>query len=223
VSRRRAAAPLAGAAVSRRQAAVALASAAALAGAGCGGDGQPAATPPALLAVSVPASPGRPGDVATAFAAGDGRAITVAHAVGRGRAVLAARPGGRVRRVAVARADARLDLAVLAVPGLKAPALRTARARAGERVRVLVVRDGGSRSLRATVRRPITARVRDRPGGTPRTRPALELAAAVMQGDSGAPVVDRDGRVVGMVFAQAADRDDLAYALDAGAVRIATR
>jgi S1-C subfamily serine protease len=44
-----------------------------------------------------------------------------------------------------------------------------------------------------------------------------------MQGDSGAPVVDRDGRVVGMVFAQAADRDDLAYALDAGAVRIAAR
>jgi S1-C subfamily serine protease len=39
----------------------------------------------------------------------------------------------------------------------------------------------------------------------------------VEQGDSGAPVLDLNGRVVGMVFAQASDRDDRAYALDARA------
>jgi S1-C subfamily serine protease len=50
-------------------------------------------------------------------------------------------------------------------------------------------------------------------------RPALELAASVMPGDSGSPVVDGRGRVVGVVFAQASDREGLAYALDAGALR----
>jgi S1-C subfamily serine protease len=39
-----------------------------------------------------------------------------------------------------------------------------------------------------------------------------------MPGDSGAPVVDRDGRLIGVIFAQASDRDDLAYALDARAL-----
>ena len=39
-----------------------------------------------------------------------------------------------------------------------------------------------------------------------------------MPGDSGAPVVDDGGRVVGVVFAEASDRDALAYALDARAL-----
>jgi S1-C subfamily serine protease len=45
------------------------------------------------------------------------------------------------------------------------------------------------------VRRAISAHI----GG--QVRPALELTAGVMPGDSGAPVVDGDGRVVGSVRA----------------------
>jgi S1-C subfamily serine protease len=128
--------------------------------------------------------------------------------------VLVAAPQGAARRARVLRADVRLDLALLAVPGLKAATVRTARARAGQAARVLVVRGGRTRSLRATVRRLITANVRDAPDAVARVRPALELDAEVTQGDSGAPVLDGEGRVIGAVFAQASDRDDTAYAVD---------
>lgn len=192
--------------------------AATLALCGCGGAAAPTApVPPALLAVTV-TEPSGAISSATAFAAGDGRAVTVAHAIA-GRSVLVALPGGPARRARVVATDARLDLAVLEVPGLRAPALRVTNPRAGEGARVLVMRRGRSQLLRATVRRVITARVRDAPGAVVRVRPALELDAAVMQGDSGAPVLDGAGRVVGMVFAQSSDRDDRTYALDARAVR----
>jgi S1-C subfamily serine protease len=164
--------------------------------AGCGDD----ATAPEVVPVRVSR------EAATAFSAGAGRAVTVAHVLQAGRAVTA---GGRPARVV--HVDRRLDIAVLAVRG-GAPLARAGAARAGERVTVRVLRTGGARSLDATVRRAITARV----SGT--VRPALELAAAVEPGDSGAPVLDGDGRVVGVVFAQAAGDDALAYALDARAL-----
>jgi S1-C subfamily serine protease len=199
--------------IARRAAMIAgLLAAVAAALAGCG-----EAASPAVLQVTVRAPSGG-AEAATAFATGDGHALTVAHAVAGARAVWVAEPGSRASRARVARTDERLDLALLAVPGLKADALRVATPRAGQRARVIVMRGGRSRSLRATVHRLITARVRDAPGATARVRPALELDAAVMQGDSGAPVLDAEGRVIGVVFAQASQRDDRAYALDARAL-----
>jgi S1-C subfamily serine protease len=210
--------------VSRRRVGAALALAGALAGCGGGGGGGAPSAPAqtAVWQVTVRA-PGQPVEVATAFAADAGRVVTVAHALGGQRAVLVARPGGRARRVRVVRTDERLDLALLSVPGLRASGVRTAKPRAGQDARVLVVRSGRVGSLRATVRRLITARVRDAPDAVARVRPALELDAAVLPGDSGAPVLDRDGHLIGMVFAQASDRDDRAYALDARALPSAAR
>jgi S1-C subfamily serine protease len=197
--------------VTRHRAGVALAAAAVLAGCG-GGAPTPASGPPPVLEITVPAA-GGVDEVATGFASDVGRVVTVAHAVAGRRIVLVATPGGRRYRGRVVEVDERRDLALLSVPGLKAPTLRTARARAGQAARVLVVRDGRTRSLTATVRRLITARVREAPDAVARVRPALELAATVMQGDSGAPVVDRRGQVIGTLFAQASDRDDRAYAV----------
>jgi S1-C subfamily serine protease len=143
---------------------------------------------------------------ATAFAIGDGRALTVAHVLAEGGPV---RVGDRRARVLAV--DRRLDIALLAVDGEDAAA-RGGAARADDRVTVRVLRSGREQSLRATVRRTITARLAGH------SRPALELAAAVMPGDSGAPVVDTRGRVVGVVFAEASDRRSLAYAVDARAL-----
>jgi S1-C subfamily serine protease len=175
--------------------------------AGCGG-GKPATAPPQVLSVHVPAGAARPDFDATAFAVGDGRAVTVAHVLRSGRPVLVS-----ARRARVLRVDRRLDVAVLAVgAGGAGTRTATATARAGDGVTVRVLRDGAVRPLGATVRRPISARI----DGA--LRPALELDAAVMPGDSGAPVVDGHGGVVGVLFAEAADRDGVAYALDARAL-----
>jgi serine protease Do len=181
----------------------ALAAAVAVAAAlgGCGGD----AGGPAVLAVRVPDAD------ATAFAIGGGRAVTVAHVLRGHDPVLVATRQARVIRV-----DRRLDVAILAIHD-GGSAVRMGAARAGEPVTVRVLREGATRSLRATVLRVVTARVRDRAGRV-RVRPALELAAAVMPGDSGAPVLDGGGRVVGVVFAQASGDAALAYALDARAL-----
>jgi S1-C subfamily serine protease len=180
--------------------------------AGCGGVGARAADAPSVLPVRVATPAQRSGAHATAFALGRDRLVTVAHVLDGDRQVSAAGRRGRVLRV-----DRRLDVAVLDVRGVRATPARTAAARPGEPVTVRVLRSGEARSLPARVRRTITARVRGS-GGPVRVRPALELAADVMPGDSGAPVLDGRGRVVGMIFAQASDRDGVAYALDARAL-----
>jgi S1-C subfamily serine protease len=179
--------------------------------AGCGG-GQRAAAPPPVLRIAVGAGPA-PAEVATGFAVRDGRVVTVAHVLDGPGAVLAG--GARAR---VLRDVRRLDLAMLAVGGVRARAVRTASAAAGAHVTIRVLRDGRVRTLAATVHRTITARVYAPAGAVPAVRPALELGAAVVRGDSGAPVLDRRGRVVGVVFAQAADRTRIAYAVAAPAL-----
>jgi S1-C subfamily serine protease len=201
--------------VSRRSAALALATAAALATAGCSRD-EPLPTTPTLLEVTVPGDGPVP-DIATAFAISTTRAVTVAHAVGNRRTVLVAAPGERPRRVRVLRTDRRLDLAVLDVPGLRAPVFGMGHLDQGAWGWVLVLRGAQRPLLHAQFLRRITANVRDAPGAAAQVRPALELRTEVEQGDSGAPVLDLNGRVLGMLFAQAADRNDRAYALDASA------
>jgi len=201
--------------VSPRWAAAALAGAAALAAAGCSGD-QPLPTTPTLLKVTVPGAGPVP-EVATAFAISSTRAVTVAHAVGNRRTVLVAAPGQRAHRVRVLRTDRRLDLALLDVPGLRPPVFASERLENGIYGWVLVLRGDHRPLLHAQLLRRITANVRDAPGAAAQVRPALELRTVVEQGDSGAPVLDLNGRVVGMLFAQASDRNDRAYALDARA------
>lgn len=201
--------------MSRRSAALALATAAALATAGCSRD-EPLPTTPTLLKVTVPGD-GPVRDVATAFAISTTRAVTVAHAIGNRRTVLVAAPGERAHRVRVLRTDRRLDLALLDVPGLRAPVFGTGHLDRGAWGWVFVLRGDQRPLLHAQFLRRITANVRDTPDAAAQVRPALELRTEVQQGDSGAPVLDLNGRVIGMLFAQASDRNDRAYALDASA------
>jgi S1-C subfamily serine protease len=160
-----------------------------------------APAPPRIVAVAV----GR--EVATGFAAGGDRVVTVAHVLDGGGAVTV---DGRV--AAVVRVDRGDDLAVLALRGLRAPALRTASGAGAVRV---LARSG---DRRARVRRHIVATVRGDAAAPASRRPALDLAADVAPGDSGAPVVDARGRVVGVLFASSSGRARTAYAVDAAAL-----
>jgi S1-C subfamily serine protease len=149
-------------------------------------------------------------EIATGVATGDARVLTVAHALSGRRAITVA---GRPARVV--RLDRRLDLALLDVPGLRAPALRFGRD--ARRVGLVVLRGGRPRMVSGSIRRHVLVRWRDQPGEPPRDRPGLELAAAVEPGDSGAPVIDSRGRLLGVLYARAGERT--AWAVDASAAR----
>jgi S1-C subfamily serine protease len=174
--------------------------------AGCGGG-----EGPAVLRVTV-AQDGLLPEIATGVAAGDERVLTVAHALDGRRTV--AVDGRPARLVGIDRA---LDLALLAVPGLRAPALRFGGD--GEQAGLVVLRDGRPRSLAGGIRRHVLVRWSEQPGDPPTDRPGLELAATVDPGDSGAPVLDPHGRLLGVLYARADDDDRTAWAVDASAVR----
>jgi hypothetical protein len=164
-----------------------------------------ATAPPRAVAIAL-RSPAGAAALATGFAVGGDRVVTVAHVLDGGGT-----PTVDGRRARVLRVDRRDDLALLAVRGLRAPGVRTA---AGAGAVRLALRDG---VRRAHIRRAITATVRIDPAPAVR-RPALELAADVAAGDSGAPVIDARGRVAGVLFATSTERRHTAYAVDAGAV-----
>ena len=149
--------------------------------------------------------------VATGFAVSPGRVVTVAHAL-EGDVVTVRGADGAARSASVVRRDDTLDLALLAVPGLRAPVRRP-----GLGTRMLVRRRGGVAAVPAQIVRAIDARVHVAGGSAVLVRPALEVAAAVDAGDSGAPVL-RDGRVAGVLFARSHDRAGVAYAVDAAAL-----
>lgn len=148
---------------------------------GCGG------TTVEPLRVSVDTG-GLTDEVATAVATEEGRVLTVAHVLDGARSV---RVGSRAARVV--RVDRERDVAELAVPGLVADPARYARG--GDTVQVHLLRG----TVSARVLRRVTANL----DGA--RRPALELATHVTSGDSGAPVTDAGGRLVGLVFARGAD------------------
>ena len=177
--------------------------AAALLVAACGGGANRDAVHPTVFQVKV-----GPDEVATGFALGSNEAVTVAH-VFEDRIPADATRLGDGRRANVLFVDRANDVALLSIPGLHAPATRFGTARG--HVVVLVMRRNHVRALPAHVRRSINARIRTLDGHVVR-RPALELAADIAPGDSGAPVVTGDGRVAGVIFAQSNERAHTAYA-----------
>jgi S1-C subfamily serine protease len=163
---------------------------------------------PAVVTVRV-LQPGGSAELATGTVVGPGRVQTVAHVVRGGERIEDLDGRGVRRRATLARARAGRDLALLVVPGATGPAVRHERA-AGP-LSVLLRRDGATSARPAELRRRIVADLVDQPG-RPR-REALELGARILPGDSGAPVVDGDGDVVGVVFARSTRRDGVAYAV----------
>jgi S1-C subfamily serine protease len=155
---------------------------------------------------------------ATGFVVRPGRVVTVAHAVGTGLVTVRG-ADGVARQATVLHRDNALDLAVLLAPGLDGatPAgVSSGRLPLTRDAMHVVVRRGGTQvELPARVRRRIDATVRAGDGRVIARRPALELAARIRSGDSGAPVVAPDGRVTGVVFARSRERSAVAYAVDA--------
>jgi S1-C subfamily serine protease len=196
------------------------------------------ARPRAIEVVSVAArAGGRTAEVATGFTVRRGLVVTVAHLLDDGQAVSARAGSGPARRARVLAIDRDADLALLAVPALETAAdgkgtertRRNSPQAAGARVigrstrptetgSLLVLRDGAVTARPAPVRREIAARVEAPGGGRTHRRPALELAASVSAGDSGAPLLTPDGELAGVLFARSHSRPRTAYAVDVAAL-----
>lgn len=112
--------------------------------------------------------------------------------------------------------DPQKDVAVLAVPDLPAPALPLATADLGHGDDAVVAgfpRNGPFSAGAARVRAVLSAIGEDIYGKPGVTREVYSLYANVQQGNSGGPLLDTAGRIVGIVFAKSLDDPSTGYAL----------
>jgi S1-C subfamily serine protease len=112
--------------------------------------------------------------------------------------------------------DPSFDIAVIHVKGLGAPGLRFASADPTRgAIGATLGYPGGGRLevLPAAVAGAYAATGRDIYSQTTVRRQILELRAAIDRGDSGGPLILRDGTVGGVVFAEARTDPDVGYAL----------
>lgn len=151
------------------------------------------------------------------FVAAPELVVTNAHVVaGQPSTVLQRDDGSEVDADVVAFDPAR-DLAVLRAPGIGRDPLPIGDIQVGGRGGVFGHPRGGPlRIAPFAVGQEITAVGRDIYGADPTRRDVLVLSSSLAPGDSGAPLVDPIGAVVGVAFAIAPDRPGVAYALTTG-------
>lgn len=150
----------------------------------------------------------------TGFVAGPNLVVTNAHVVAGEHDTRVTTSDGRRLDANVVAFDPNRDLAILRVPGLGLPALELGEGHIDERG-ALFGHPGGGALRQAPVRiaEQIVARGTDITRTTPTEREVFVLAAVTAPGDSGGPIVDPDGHVIGVMFAYDISRQTTAYAL----------
>ena len=143
-----------------------------------------------------------------------GLVVTNAHVVAGQATTTVRRDDGVELAGTVVGFDPARDVALLAVPGLDRPVLPLGEARAGSTGAVFGHPAGGElRDTPFAVARRVTAEGTDIYDAARSRREVLFLAADLRPGDSGAPLVDAAGEMVGLAFAVAPDGRRVAYAL----------
>lgn len=150
----------------------------------------------------------------TGFVVRPGVVVTNAHVVAGEPSTRLVRDDGSEVEATLVAFDPDRDLAVLSAPGVDRPALPVGSSDEGTRGAVFGHPGGGPLELSPfEVRRRVDAVGTDIYGEPGVERDVLVLAADLAPGDSGSPLVDPSGAVVGVAFAIAPDREGVAYAL----------
>lgn len=143
--------------------------------------------------------------------------MTNAHVVAGTRSVSIEVSGDRLDGQVVAY-DPQLDLAALHVPGLAAPALAFAGGEAETGSDAIVLGfplDGPFDAQSARIRDVRNITGPDIYASAEVTREIYTIRALVRSGNSGGPLIDTDGEVIGVIFAAAADDPNTGFAVTA--------
>ncbi|MCU1536077.1 MAG: Colicin production protein [Humibacillus sp.] len=164
-----------------------------------------------VTTVSVTCQRGQEG---TGWVLQPGKVVTNAHVVA-GSSEVRIEGGGSLLRGRVVVFDPQRDLAVIDVPGLGLPALPlgTDVGRGASAAVPGFPLDGPYRVVSARVRQVLDARGRDIYGQSQVVREIYSLATTVQPGNSGGPLLDSQGHVVGVIFAKSLEDAGTGYAL----------
>jgi S1-C subfamily serine protease len=155
------------------------------------------------------------------FVVSDHSVMSNAHVVAGSNSVTVHDTDGTSYDATVVSYDPRVDIAILDVPGLPAPPLAFANAPAAAGTEAVVMGFPDASSFEATparIREVINLKGPDIYRTTTVTRQVYTIRGTVRQGESGGPVVDLNGQVLGVVFGAAVDDAETGYALTANEV-----
>jgi S1-C subfamily serine protease len=148
------------------------------------------------------------------FPVGPGMVLTNAHVVAGTQGTMVRTPNGRGLSARVVLFDPERDVAILYVPRLALAPLNEAGAHHGTEGAAIGYPGGGNEQVApAVVNGQVRAEGRDIYGQNLVVRSIWMLQAHVLPGNSGGPLVDLDGNVVGVIFAASTSQEGQAYAL----------
>lgn len=148
-----------------------------------------------------------------------GQVATAAHTV-RGASMLTVVDAeGQEHLASVTSFDKDSDLALLDVPTLTAPPLSLGTAQVGPATLITWRRSDGVTQQFVGVTRLLKINIEDIYADEVVQRTGLEVDGDVIVGQSGGPVVDASGEVIGIIYATSKDRDAVGFATDHAELR----
>ena len=170
---------------------------------------------PSIVVITFSGRDGKQEGLGTGFVVSeDGLIATNYHVIGEGRPISVQFADGTKREVIEVRAsDRQMDLAIVKInqKGLKPLELGDAtKAKDGQPV----VAVGNPRGLKHSVVEGVISGQREIEG-----RPMLQLAMPIEAGNSGGPLVDRDGRVLGIITLKSLVTDNLGFAISVNSLK----
>tara|TARA_Y100001936_G_scaffold47790_1_gene46469 strand:- start:100 stop:732 length:633 start_codon:yes stop_codon:yes gene_type:complete len=110
-------------------------------------------------------------------------------------------------------ADFKTDLALLKGPDLAVTPLQVAEPKENQRASILVGSQGLVETIPVTLLRLLNIVIADIYGEGKHKRSGLELSADVESGDSGGPIINAKGQVIGLVFSRSTIQSEISYGI----------